>query len=422
MINFQFSILQKDKNSKARAGKLTTPHGEILTPTFVPVGTQGTVKTLSSQDLSELGAQIVLANTYHLHLRPGEETIGKLGGLGKFMGWQGPTMTDSGGYQVFSLGVSQRKVVLHDMQGRKLSKFTKSVFVTPADTNILLPAWTKTREEKQKTLQAAKVEEEGVTFYSHLDGSKQWFDAEVSIRIQEKLGADLIVAFDDHESPLWAYEITKQSLERTNRWGLASLQAQTRKDQLMYGVTHGGAFEDLRIASARFTDKHFPAIAIGGAYISKETMYRMLDLSVAHFQDDKPRHLLGIGEVQDLWEGVSRGMDFFDCVSPTRRGRHGNVYISPETGGRIANNFCMQLMNAQYKVDSKPIDPECLCNTCQHYSRAYLHHLLRSDEILGQRLASYHNVYFIVHLVQFMREAILDGRFAKEKEKWLLQK
>lgn len=420
MNGFRFSILQIDKHSKARVGELVTPHGIINTPNFNPVGTQATVKTLSSRDLEEIGAQIVLSNTYHLLLRPGIDVLSEMGGLGKFMGWSKPTMTDSGGFQVFSLGVAQKKQKVKDRYGRKISKFSKSVFLHPSDTTLLLPAVTKTYEEKQiKKLKEAKITEDGVWFYSHVDGSKRWFDAKVSINAQEQIGADLIVAFDDHESPLWDYELTRLSLERTERWGIESLKAQKRKDQLMYGVVHGGSFEDLRKQSAKFTEKNFPAIAIGGSYSSKEVLYRVLDWTVPYFSEDKPRHLLGIGEVQDLFEAIERGMDFFDCVAPTRRGRHGNLYISPENGGRKENNFTLQITNSKYKFDTDPIDPGCECYTCQNFTKSYLRHLFMADELLAQRLGSTHNVYFIVNLVKQIREAILDGQFMQMKRMWL---
>lgn len=438
---FTFTIQQKDTGSNARAGKLSTPHGDILTPNFNPVGTQGTVKTLSAQDLRDIGAQIVLSNTYHLFLRPGTGLVQKMGGLANFMGWVNtpenekgparhasllagvagrPTMTDSGGFQVFSLGVAKKKVAIRDRHGKKLGKFTSGVFIDPNDFQLQLPSITKTREEKEKQkLKTAKITEDGVWFYSHIDGSKHWFDSEVSIRAQEELGADLIVAFDDHESPLWDYETTKLSVERTNRWGIASLEAQRRSDQLMYGVVHGGHFEDLRKASAVFTDKHFPAIAIGGSYTTKQVLYNTLDWCVPYFQNDKPRHLLGIGEVQDIFEAVARGMDFFDCVAPTRRGRHGNLYISPQNGGLKENNFTLTIKNAQFQMDQDPIDPGCECYTCQNYTRAYIRHLFIADELLGQRLGSYHNVYFIVNLVKRIREAILEGRFGEMKNEWI---
>lgn len=420
MSNFSFSIQNKSKDSKARAGILKTPHGEILTPNFNPVGTQATVKTLSADDLSEIGAQIVLSNTYHLFLRPGTEKIEELGGLGKFMGWSGPTMTDSGGFQVFSLGVAQKKAKIRDAAGRKISKFSKSVFLDSHIDQLLLPSKTKTTEERElNKLKAAKVEENGVWFFSHVDGSKRWFDAEVSIKAQEQLGADLIVAFDDHESPLWDHELTKISLERTNRWGLESLRVQKRQDQLMYGIVHGGHYEDLRKESAKFVDKYFPAISIGGSYTSKDILYQVLDWTVPYFAEDKPRHLLGIGEVQDIFEGVLRGMDFFDCVAPTRRGRHGTFYVSPEEGGRRENNFSLNIHNAKFALDTEPIDRNCGCKVCQRYTRAYLRHLFTADELLGQRLGSYHNVYFIVNLVKKIREAILEDRFVQMKEEWI---
>lgn len=273
---------------------------------------------------------------------------------------------------------------MRDRFGKKLGKFTSNVFIDPKDFGHQLPSVTKTREEKQKQkLRHAKITEDGVWFFSHVDGSKHWFDADVSIKAQEDLGADLIVAFDDHESPLWDFETTKVSVERTNRWAIQSLKAHKRHDQLMYGVVHGGHYEELRKASAMFTDKYFKAISIGGSYTSKEVLYNVLNWTVPYFQEDKPRHLLGIGEVQDIFEGVARGMDFFDCVAPTRRGRHGNLYISPKNGGRKENNFTITIKNAQYQMDEDPIDPGCECIVCQNYTRAYIRHLFVADEILA---------------------------------------
>lgn len=422
-----FTIEKRDKHTKARAGVLKTPHGVVHTPMFVPVGTQATVKTLSSQDLKDMGAEIVLANTYHLHLRPGEEVVEKLGGLGKFMGWSGPTMTDSGGFQVFSLGSAQKA------GKKKVGKFTNSVFVTPEDESAVEDVSTSFMEKvtkpfgsahgKQrhffKRIKPAKMDEEGVTFFSHLDGSQHRLDPKSSIRMQEQIGADLIVAFDDHESPLWDYEETKISLDRTNRWGLESLAAVTRDDQLMYGVVHGGMFEDLRVESAKFTNKYFQAVAIGGSYSSKDTLYKVIDWCVPHFDNEKPRHLLGIAEVADLFEGVARGMDLFDCVAATRRGRHGNLYISPASGGAKENNFTMSITASRFVLDTKPLDPGCNCFTCQHYTRAYISHLYKADELLGKRLGAYHNVHFILNLAKQIRQAILEERFSELKEEWL---
>lgn len=411
---FEFKILAKDKSSRARAGKLKTPHGEILTPCFMPVGTQATVKGLTPDDLKTIGAQIIMTNTYHLSLRPGADVIEAAGGIGKFMGWDGPTMTDSGGFQVFSLGRALKKQKIRDRSGRKISKFSKSVFLSPADTTLLLPSVTKTREDKEKKkLRSAIIEEEGVWFYSHLDGTKIWFDAKESIKIQEKLGADLIVAFDDHESPLWDHETTKLSLDRTNRWGLESLKSQKRKDQLMYGIVHGGMYEDLRKSSAEFVDKNFPAVSIGGSYTSKKVVHHVLDWTVPYFQEDKPRHLLGIAEIDDLFNAVERGMDFFDCVAATRRARHGSIYMHPKD-----KNYTLHITNSKFIKDQKPLDPKCACYVCQNFSRSYIHHLFMSRELLAYRLATYHNVYFVINLVREIRESIMDESFGKLKKEW----
>lgn len=425
MNKFNFSILQTD--GKARRGVLKTPHGDIQTPCWIPVGTQATVKALTPGDLKEIGAQIVLANTYHLSLRPGTKIIEKMGGIAEFMSWTDagngpaaakaragkPTMTDSGGYQVFSLGSAQESYNPSTSSGQvKLNKFSSEADEPEADLE-------KERMSKAHRIKPAKIDDEGVTFYSHLDGSEKRLDPQISIRMQEEIGADLIVEFDDHESPLWNHEQTLFSLERTNRWGLESLKAQKRTDQLMYGVVHGGMFEDLRIASAKFTDEHFPAIAIGGSYSSKETLYNVLDWCTPFFQTDKPRHLLGIAEIADLFEAVARGMDFFDCVAATRRARHGNIYTHPKNGGRKENSFSYLLLKAENQVSTKPLDPGCECSVCQTYTRGYIHHLLKANELLAYRLTTYHNVYFVTKLMEDIRKAIEEGRFAKLKQDWL---
>lgn len=425
--HFHFKILHKDSKSRARLAELQTPHGVIQTPTFVPVGTQASVKGLTPQEVKEIGAQVVLANTYHLYMRGAVPVIEKMGGLGKFMGWNGPTMTDSGGYQVFSLGSAQQ------VEGKeKLGKFSKSNATEKPrpHPNPLLKGEGIIREEinptieearlgqrREQTIRPAKIDDEGVTFYSHLNGDEYRLDPKSSIRIQEQLGADLIVCFDDHESPLWNYDQTKFSLERTNRWSMESLQAHKRKDQLMYGVIHGGLFEDLRKASAQFIDKHFHAIAIGGSYTTKEILYQVIDWTMPLVFEDKPRHLLGIAEITDLFEAVERGMDFFDCAAPTRRARHGSIYISPFS--QAEQNFTLQITNGRFYDDKKPLDPMCQCYTCQHFTRAYIHHLFKTRELLAFRLATYHNVYFVTKLMEQMREAIGEGRFTDMKKKWL---
>ncbi len=414
-----FSLQARDTHSKARIGKLITSHGAIETPCFIPVGTQAAVKGLTPKHLSEIGAQIVLANTYHLLLRPGAEVVEEMGGLSKFMGWNGPTMTDSGGFQVFSLGAAQEWV---HKKGEKLTKFSQTI-VDPQDEKVFddeeQSSFLRQVKMKPQRIKPAKIDEKGVTFYSHLNGNEYRLTPQSSIKIQEQLGADLIVAFDDHESPLWNYEETKCSLERTNRWALESLAAHKRKDQLMYGVTHGGVFEDLRKESAKFTDMHFNAIAIGGAYTSKEVLYKVIEWTIPLVEEDKPRHLLGIAEVQDLFEGIERGMDFFDCVAPTRRARHGSLYISPKNGGNRTNGFTMQISNSQFTKDQNPIDADCECYTCQSFSRAYIQHLFKARELLAFELATYHNVYFITHMVSKIRQAIGEGRFDIIKNEWL---
>jgi queuine tRNA-ribosyltransferase/7-cyano-7-deazaguanine tRNA-ribosyltransferase len=385
-----FSILKKDKKTKARAGIIKTPHGDIETPMFVPVGTQGTVKAISPKELRELGTQAVLANTYHLHLRPSEDIVKKFGGLAKFMGWNGPTMTDSGGFQVFSLGIALEHGV-----GKLL------------------------REEESETRpRLNKITEEGVYFQSHIDGSKQFLSPETSIEIQEKIGADLIIGFDDLESPKHTYEETKRSVELTENWLIRSKKAHKRKDQLLYGVTHGGTFQDLREKSARFVDENFAAIALGGAHKDKQNMHEIVEWTLGCVSEEKPRHMLGIGEVDDLFELIERGIDTFDCVVPTRLGRTGFFFISPHMGS-IKNRFRADIDKPQFASDQKPLDPNCKCYACQNFTRGYIHHLFRSRELLSYTLLSLHNVYFLVNLTKQIRKAILDDSFQSLKKAWL---
>lgn len=393
----QFKILHKD--GRARAGELITPHGIIKTPNFSPVGTQGTVKALSPKDLDEIGVQMVLANTYHLMLRPGDKLIKKLGGLHKFMGWDKPIMTDSGGFQVFSLGAA----------------------LEYGDSKVVESSKFKVKSEKLELKpRLNKITEEGVEFQSHLDGSKHILTPEKSMQIQANLGSDLVVAFDDHESSHFTYNELQKSLEFTERWGLKSLEAwkSLKSKQLLFGVIHGGLDKDLRIRSAKFTDKYFPAIAIGGIYGKRSELYQLVDCVTDSVSDEKSRHLLGIGEVEDVFEGVSRGVDLFDCVGPTRRARNGSIYVSPPMGN-LKNNFTLAIANSQFKSDSKPMDPKCRCYTCQNFSRAYMRHLFMAGEILYHQLATYHNVYFITDVVAQIREAIINEQFRKLKKKWM---
>jgi queuine tRNA-ribosyltransferase len=356
--NSSFELIQRDSGSAARVGLLHTPHGTIPTPIFCPVGTHATVKTLSPQDLSELAAPMILANTYHLFLRPGSATIARLGGLHRFMAWDGAILTDSGGYQVFSL----------------------------------------------QTLR--KVSDEGVTFRSHLDGSEQYLTPEKVMAIQEELGSDIAMVLDECTQP-HDYEYNVQALRRTHLWAERCLVAHTRAGQALFGIVQGGVFPDLRAESARvLTEMDFPGYAVGGLSVgeSKEQMYSILEHTIPLLPESKPRYLMGVGSPEDLVEGVARGVDIFDCVLPTRLARNGAVF-SPQ--GRI------NLRNAAYKEDPLPIQEDCTCYTCRTFSRAYLRHLVLAEEILGLRLNTLHNVHFMLQLARSMRLAISKGTFSK---------
>ena len=397
----KFKILHKD--GKARVGELETPHGVIETPSFNPVGTQATVKALGPRDLKEIGAQMVLANTYHLMLRPGVDVIEKLGGLHEFMGWDKPIMTDSGGFQVFSLGGGMEEgasKVVGNSQG-------------------------KNRELPRPRLN--KITEEGMVFQSHLDGSRHTLTPEISIKLQFQLGADLIVAFDDHEYKE-DREHLENSLELTKQWGLRSIKEYKRQGvhlihprggPLMYGVIHGGVNKKFRVKSAKFTDQNFDAIALGGIYGTKKQMYEMISYCLPEVSENKIRHLLGIGEVGDLFNAVEQGIDSFDCVGPTRRARNGSLYINPKEGGKEQNSFTLNINLVKFRSDKNPIDKNCRCYTCQNFSRAYLRHLYLAKEILFHNLATYHNVYFVVNLMRKMREALKKGSFKTLKKEYM---
>lgn len=392
-----FKVIARDE--KARAGVISTPHGEVLTPAFFPVGTKGTLKSMTGAQIREIRPQVVLGNTYHLMLQPGADLVGKMGGLSKMMDWNGPTFTDSGGFQVFSLGIGLEK------PGVKFLKESAGSELQVADGKEARP-------------RLNRITEDGVEFQSHIDGSKHVLSPESSIAIQEKIGADLIVAFDDLESPTYDEKETLKSLELTERWLKRSIAAQKRDDQLMYGVTHGGQFEDLRRRSAKFVNENFDAIALGGAHASKKNLYEVVDWTVEELDEEKPRHLLGIGEIDDIFEGVERGVDSFDCVIQTRLGRMGHVFVSPPIGN-VKNRFRFDVTKSKYAADLDPIDPKCDCYVCKNYSRAYINHLFRSHELLAYTLASYHNVYFTVNLTYKIRLSIIDGNFQALKKAWI---
>lgn len=341
------------KQSGARLGIVHTPHGSFETPAFMPVGTQATVKTMSPEELKEIGAGIILSNTYHLWLRPGQDIVKEAGGLHKFMNWDRPILTDSGGFQVFSL----------------------SEFRT--------------------------IEEEGVHFRHHLNGSKLFLSPEKAMEIQNALGADIMMAFDECPPYPATHEYMKASVERTSRWAERCLEAHARShDQALFGIVQGGEFKDLRTQSAKdLVSLDFPGYAIGGLSVgeSKEVMNEVLEFTTPLLPQDKPRYLMGVGSPRSLIDGAIRGVDMFDCVLPTRIARNGTLMTSE---GRLV------VRNAKYKRDFRPLDENCSCHVCQTYSRAYIHHLIRADETFGIRLTSYHNLHFLLNMMDEVRDAI----------------
>jgi queuine tRNA-ribosyltransferase/7-cyano-7-deazaguanine tRNA-ribosyltransferase len=406
---FDFTIQTRDTLTHARTGLIRTAHGDLETPVFMPVGTQATVKALSPDDLKAIGAQIILGNTYHLYLRPGADLIADFGGLHTFMRWDGPMMTDSGGFQVFSLGSA-----LRDGVGK---------------IGDIFPDEDPRRAERPVGTPLAKIDEEGVTFKSHLDGSTHRLTPQSSIKIQAQLGADFILAFDECTSPLDDFAYTQRAMERTHRWAARSWDAFTqvaRPYQTLFGIVQGGAYRELREDSAQFiASLPFKAYSIGGSLgKSKQAMHTILDWTIPLLPADKPRHLLGIGELDDIFEAVERGIDMFDCVTPTRWARNGSLLIHPNQNTVGADEqptrrSRLNLFNAQFARDPRPIDETCDCYACQHFSRAYLHHLFNAKELLVYRLASIHNLRFMARFMQRVREAIAIGRFAELKAEYL---
>lgn len=398
-----FKTIAKDK--KARAGVLKTPHGDIETPVFMPVGTQASVKSLSPDDLKEAKAQIILANTYHLYLRPGEKLIKKMGGLHKFMNWDKPLLTDSGGFQVMSLGNRSRNfVIARSQSGEAISKSRDRHADARDDNNIMVT-----------------IDEDGVTFQSHLDGSKHKFTPEKSIQIQHDLGGDLLMAFDEVAADKLGEEHLRNAMEKTHKWAVRSLRAHRKLGgkQLLFGIIQGGDQKDLRAESAKFISSlNFDGIALGGESIgfNNQATKEIMEWVRGILPDNKPKYAMGVGEVETIFYVTEGGVDMFDCVSPTRRARNGSLYFSPKNGGKIKNNFQFQISNSKFKIDTQPIDPGCLCYTCQNFSRAYLRHLFMAKELLYYRLATIHNVYFMNNLVSKIREAILEERFANFKK------
>ena len=397
---FSFSEKRNIPGALGRSGEIFTPHGSIKTPAFIPVGTKATVKSVLPDSVKDIGAQAVLANAYHLYLQPGPEILDDAGGLSNFMNWNKPTFTDSGGFQVMSLGVGFKKVI--DMGVESLN----------SDDVIA---------EKRERL--AHVDDEGVTFKSHLDGSMHRFTPEISMQVQHKIGADIIFAFDELTTLHNTKKYQERSLERTRLWALRCLdehqrltvERKSKPYQALFGVLQGAQYEDLRRKAARdfatmkSSGIEFDGFGMGGA-LDKSMLGKIVSWMAEELPQNKPRHLLGIGEPADLFAGVENGADTFDCVAPTREARTSAVYSQT---GRF------NVSNGSFRRDFSPIDESCTCYTCVHYSRAYLNHLFRAKEILGPTLATIHNLHFIVTLVDRMRDSINNGEFKEFKEDFL---
>lgn len=377
-----FEILKRDSNTKARLGVLHTPHGDIHTPAFMPIGTRGVVKSLTPSEVEGLGAEVILANTYHLWLA-GDEIIARAGGLHTFMNWPGPIMTDSGGYQAFSLGEKQ--------------------------TPFALPLQLKGESK------GVRITEEGVLFRDEISGAQHLLTPEKSVDIQSNLGSDITVVLDEFTGDINNYEKVKATVERTTRWAKRAREALSGPTaQLQYAVVQGAVFEDLRKQSAlELREMDFDGYCIGGVAVggeSSEQQYKAVEMSVPHLPDNMPRHLLGVGTPDQITEAVRRGIDTFDCVIPTREARHGKLYVS--TKSQAPNNKQYQILNIE-KLENKEnfssLDPECDCEACTKYTRAYLHHLFKSKEILGIRLLTMHNVRFYIKLMENIRKGILES-------------
>ena len=386
----------------ARRGRIITSRGIIETPEFLPVGTRATVKSMTPRQLASIGVQGLLANTYHLYLRPGAEAVRKMGGLHTMMNWHRPIMTDSGGFQAFSLGAAKEHGV-----GKMGGVFPGNKAAKPE------------RKAHKSGLPLAKVDDDGVTFRSYIDGSTHRFTPESSIAIQRTLGADLILAFDECTSPLATKEYTERSLHRTHAWALRCLESPRDPHQSLYGILQGGAYQDLRQEAVDFMIKlPWDALAIGGSLgKTKEDFHKVLDWTMPQLPPQLPRHLLGIGEMIDIFEGVERGIDTFDCVIPTRFARTANVMVGPEMPHRTRRGT-LNLRQARYRHDNGPIDPSCSCYTCCNFHRAYLHYLFASKEILAGTLCSIHNITALLNLTQRIREALELGTFEDLKNRY----
>lgn len=404
-----FTLQSSDKNSKARTGIIETPHGVIETPSFVTVGTLASVRTLTPDEIRAAGSQVVLANTYHLYLEGRHEVIAKAGGLSEFMNWSGPTMTDSGGFQVFSMGFGTDHGI-----GKNIPFFPGALSAAGDDLprlpdrqaagrQVFLADLTKTELEAPRKI---KITEEKVVFQSPREGNTLELSPEISVKIQEMLGADIFFAFDECTSPLSSYEYTASAVARTTRWAKRCIDAKTRNDQAMFGVIQGGVWQDLREQSTKeISGMSFEGFGLGGPVgIAKDDIKKVVGWMTSVLPEEKPRHLLGMGSPKEILDIIGEGVDLFDCVVPTREARNGTLYT---------NSGKLHINNAEYRLDFSPIEEGCGCTACANFTRSYLHHLFRTGELLGKRLATIHNLYFINRLVAQCRQAIKEGSFDK---------
>lgn len=473
MDGFQFRVFHKDKKTKARVGEIRTPHGVIKTPAFVPVGTQASVKSLTPMELKDIGVQLFFVNTYHMYLRPGIDVIEKIGGIHTFIGWDGPIITDSGGFQVFSLG--RRGSGSGDAFFEDARQHSSIARMVPPSSLNEAPQIrvnhdiyrqggrdfsASHNDHPSPPAELVKIIDNGVEFRSHWDGSRHIFTPESAMDLQWKLGSDINIAFDDCTSYPVTHAVAKQSMERTHGWAERSLGEHRRLSlrgaslrvtqqsigiasprlggsrndrnktyQALYGSIQGSVYEDLRKASATFiSSMDFDGIAIGGVAVgeSKKEMVDVLDWVMPILPEEKPRHLLGVGEIDDIFALVERGVDTFDCVQPTRMARVGRVYFITTNTTNNTNStnrkWEIDITEKIFAEDAEPIDPQCQCYTCTYFSRAYIHHLFRVRELLAYRLATNHNLWFIHRLVEDIRESIRSGTLLELKKQWLYNK
>ncbi len=397
--NFSFEITHQSSTSRARTGCLMTPHGPLETPAFIFCATKAAIKGATPQQMKEAGTQIILSNTYHLMLQPGGSLVEKMGGLHKFMGWDGPMLTDSGGFQIFSLGHGS---VASEIKGKRFGG-------------------------RRKTL--SKISEEGAMFKSYLDGSEHLLTPEKSIEVQRQLGADLIVVLDECTPFHVDKKYTERSMHLSHRWALRSLEEFKRGDtgrQALYGIVQGGVYPDLRREAAQFvSDQDFFGHAVGGSLgATKDQMHEVVETTMSFLAPERPVHLLGIGGVRDIFNGARHGIDTFDCVHPTRLARHGGALVRADywyEKGLISGKEHITLSNAQFKEDARPIDETCTCHTCQNFSRAYLYHLLKARELLAVQALTIHNVFYMNRLLKAVRQAIMNESLSCEEKLWIAQ-